>query len=78
MRKYDEVILEFLRCPLCGAPLVFMDKGKLQCTKCGPVYTVSSDGIIDMLPDSLVSGRDKQWMEWYNKNASSTISFSIG
>ena len=69
MRQYDEVVLEFLRCPLCRAPLVFLDEGKLQCTKCGHVYSVSSDGIIDMLPDSLVSGRDKQWMEWYDKNA---------
>ena len=70
MRQYDEAVLEFLRCPLCRGPLVFIDKGKLECTKCGHVYSVSSDGVIDMLPDSLVSGKDKQWMQWYDKNAS--------
>jgi len=26
-------------------------------------------GIIDTLPDSLVSGRDKQWIKWYDENA---------
>ena len=69
MQQYDKLVLEFLWCPLCRAPLVFTDEGKLQCTKCGHVYSVYSDGIIEMPPDSLVSGKDKQWMERYNKNA---------
>ncbi|MCE4599812.1 MAG: hypothetical protein F7C81_06415 [Desulfurococcales archaeon] len=69
MRQYDEAVLEFLMCPLCRAPLVFLDKGKLQCTKCGHVYSVNGDGIIDMLSNSLVSSRDKQWMKWYDENA---------
>jgi len=63
MWQYDEVVPEFLRCPLYRASLVFLNKGKLQCTKCGHVYSISSDGIIDMLPETLVSGRDKQWMK---------------
>jgi len=69
MQQCGEVVLEFLRCPLCGASLVFLDKGKLQCTKCGHIYSIGDDGIIDMLPDSLVSGRDRQWMRWYDENA---------
>ena len=69
MQQCGELVLEFLRCPLCGASLVFLDKGKLQCTKCGHIYSIGDDGIIDMLPDSLVSGRDRQWMKWYDENA---------
>ena len=45
MKQYDELVLEFLKCPLCGASLVFLGKDKLQCTKCEHVYSISSDGI---------------------------------
>jgi len=42
MQQYDDVVLEFLRCPLCRAPLVFLGKGKLQCTRCVRVYSVGN------------------------------------
>jgi uncharacterized protein YbaR (Trm112 family) len=63
-----EQILELLRCPICKGSLTVED-GKLLCRRCNQAYVVREYGIIDMLPDNLVYGSDRRWMEWYDKNA---------
>ncbi|MBZ0272327.1 Trm112 family protein [bacterium] len=44
-------ILDLLRCPLCGGPLVDrIDKGAVECAACRLRYPIEDSGILNLDP----------------------------
>jgi len=69
MSSIQEMSLEILRCPICSGGLEF-EENVLRCTSCNHRYNIV-DGVIDLLPEELVFGNDRKWMEFYDRSASS-------
>ena len=67
MDKIIEHSLRILRCPICSGDLR-LRHGMLKCVKCSHNYPIR-DGIIDLLPKSLVFGNDRRWMKFYDRSA---------
>ena len=52
MKEVDKKILDALMCPVCKSDLDYNVEGMtLTCNGCSKVYTVSEQGVPDMLVD---------------------------
>jgi len=65
MNKVLENSLRILKCPICGGELR-LRYNKLKCVRRDRSYLIR-DGIIDLLPRSLVFGNDPKWMKFYDE-----------